>query len=108
MEPRSYLVVTPNGKTLRRNRSHLRSLAPAKKKVRFDDDKRIATQGTSKEQNCTKSDVAQTQSSHGQTELVTDSSVNKDKNSDLVYPHVVVGLSESHKDSLNLKTATLK
>ena len=85
MEPRSYLVVTPNGKTLRRNRSHLRSLAPAKKKVRFDDDKRIATQGTSKEQNCAKSDVAQTQSSHGQTELVTDSSVNKDKNSDLVY-----------------------
>ncbi|XP_038061713.1 uncharacterized protein K02A2.6-like [Patiria miniata] len=37
-EPRSYVIVTPNGRELRRNRRHLRDIEPAKKRVTFEDD----------------------------------------------------------------------
>ena len=36
-EPRSYVVVTPNGRELRRNRRHIRDIEPVKKRVRFDE-----------------------------------------------------------------------
>ena len=36
LEPRSYVVHTPNGSILRRNRVHIRDLEPAKKTVTFD------------------------------------------------------------------------
>ena len=36
-EPRSYVIVTPNGRELRRNRRHLRDIEPVKKRVTFED-----------------------------------------------------------------------
>lgn len=37
-EPRSYIVVTPNGRELRRNRAHIRDIEPSRKRVTFEDD----------------------------------------------------------------------
>lgn len=42
-EPRSYMVQTPNGSVLRRNRNHLREIQPEKKRVRFADTPRTQT-----------------------------------------------------------------
>jgi len=37
-EPRSYMITTPSGHTLRRNRCHIRDTEPVKKQVRFEDE----------------------------------------------------------------------
>ena len=45
-EPRSYIVRTPNGSILRRNRRHIRDLEPVKKRVTFDIDPQTPSQSS--------------------------------------------------------------